>query len=589
MSNPRWLHRFLVWRIKHINNNDFTLILSAIVGTLAGLAAVSLKESVHFIQHLLQEGIHMKGLKLFYPLIGILLTVLISRYWWKDRLGHGVSDVLLSIAQKSSKMLRSRTYSRWLTSLFTVGFGGSVGLEAPIVVTGSAIGSNFGKVMHLDYKRRTILIGCGAAGAISGIFNSPISGVIFSSEVILAGASFATFIPLLIAAVCGSLVSLTLSGSDVLFSFELTESFYAAETPYFILLGIFSGLLSIYFIRVNYYVEYKIKKVKNYLLRGTIGGLMLALVVFIFPPIYGEGYGTIKQLLNSSHEVFLNTGFFSLENSYLFILWAFLFGILLIKPVATALTIGSGGSGGIFAPSLFLGAILGALFASIANYIPAGPELSISNFALVGMCGIMSGVLSAPLTGIFLIAEITGGYTLFVPLMIVSAISTMTTSYFEKYSFYTKKLIERNQYSPHDQDKQLLDQIKINKIIEKDLMTIEPDKTMSDLIKLVRKSKRNIFPVVDTENKFQGIITLDDIRDIMFDSDKYDQITIASIMHKAPAEIYVGESMREVMSKFEKTGAWNLPVIQNGQYAGFVSKSRIFNTYRSKLLQFKLD
>jgi len=585
------LLNFLIWRIKHIKTQNFMLLLSAVIGAIAGLTAVILKESVHLIQHFLLRREHSdinNYLIYFYPMIGIFITVIITRYYWKEKLGHGITDILFSISKKSSIIVKGKMYSRMLTSAITVGFGGSVGLEAPIVVTGSAIGSNIARLMHLDYKNRTLLIGCGAAGAIAGIFNSPITGVIFSSEVILAGLGFASFIPLLIAAVCGSLVSLALLGDDVLFSFVLKDPFIASDTPYFILLGILCGLIAVYFTRFTYFVEQKITKIKNFVIRGLVGGLLLAIIIFFFPPIYGEGYDTIKLLLNANESDMVFQSFFSFDYSNPLIFILFMLGIVLFKPIASALTIESGGSGGIFAPSLFLGGVVGFIFAFTINYI--SPEsISLSNFTLIGMCGVMSGVLHAPLTAIFLIAEITGGYTLFVPLMLVSAIAFSTISYFEKYSIYTKHLIERGDYIPHDKDKQLLSGMKVKKMVEKDLISINPDQKLKDLVKVVRKSKRNIFPVVDNDGRLVGIITLDDIRNIMFDEVAREETIISSIMIDPPAFISSKSSMQSVMNTFEVTGAWNLPVIDDDKYIGFVSKSRIFNTYRSKLKKDRAD
>jgi CIC family chloride channel protein len=591
MKFSQILHNFLIWRIKHINTRNFTMILSALIGALAGLSAVVLKQTVHVIQHFLLEGDRADVTNIpiyFYPLIGIMITVLITRYYWKEKLGHGITDILFAISQKSSVLARGKTYSRMITSAITVGFGGSAGLEAPIVVTGTAIGSNIGRLMHLDYKNRTLLIGCGAAGAIAGIFNSPITGVIFSSEVILAGLGFATFIPLLIAAVSGSLVSLALLGDDVLFSFVLKDPFIASDTPYFILLGIFCGLISVYFTRIAYQVEAKITRIKNYALRGLIGGLLLAIIIFFFPQIYGEGYNTIKILINANESDMAFQSFFALDYSNPIVFVLFMLGVIFFKPIASSLTIESGGSGGIFAPSLFLGGVVGFLFAFSINYISPS-EISLSNFTLVGMCGVMSGVLHAPLTAIFLIAEITGGYTLFVPLMLVSAIAFSTISYFEKYSIYTKRLIERGDYIPHDKDKQLLSGMKIKKLIEKDLVSVKPYEKLSDLVAVVRKSKRNIFPVVDDDEKLVGIITLDDIRDIMFNEEARNEIMVSSIMSDPPAFISSKDSMQSVMNTFEITGAWNLPVINDDKYIGFVSKSRIFNTYRTKLKKDRVE
>ncbi|MEM1407810.1 MAG: chloride channel protein, partial [Bacteroidota bacterium] len=511
------LVKFLIWRIKHVNNKTFMLVLAGLIGVISGCAAVLLKETVHLIQHALTSDFDIEYANYFYfgfPLVGILITVLITKFALKEKLGHGITQILYDISKKSSIIRRTKMYSRMLTSAITVGFGGSVGLEAPIVVTGSAIGSNVGRLMHLNYKKRTLLIGCGAAGAVSAIFNSPVAGVIFSLEVILADVTIAMFIPLLLASVTGALISLTLLGDDVLFSFKLVDSFEAIDTPYYVLLGVVCGLVSVYFTRITYKVEHLISKVGNVLGRAALGGILLGLIIFVFPPIFGEGYNTIKLLLAGEGTDILNTSLFFGEVDNIGMVLVFILGVLLVKPVASALTIGSGGSGGIFAPSLFLGGITGFLFASSSNVLGWG-SMSTSNFTLVGMCGVMSGVLYAPLTAIFLIAEITSGYELFVPLMLVSAISYSTSSIFEKHSLYTKHLIERGDLIQYDKDRQVLSQIDLSKIIEKDLLTIKPDANLGELVNLVKVSKRNIFPVVNEAQKLLGVVTLDDIREIM--------------------------------------------------------------------------
>ncbi|BDD10564.1 chloride channel protein [Fulvitalea axinellae] len=586
------LKKFLFWRVKHINNKNFTMIVSGIVGLLAGLAAVLLKETVHFVHALLEpesNTFYDNPLHIAYPIIGILATVLLSRYVFKERIGHGVSDILYSISQKSSKIPSRKQWTSLVYSAITVGLGGSVGLEAPIVATGSAIGSNFGRMTHLDYNRRTLLIGCGAAGAISAIFYSPIAGVIFALECILAEVSVATFIPLLISSVVGALVSLALLGSDVLFSFKLRDPFMASDTPYYILLGILAGFIALYFTKVTYYVEPKIKEIKNYALRAIVGGLALGLVIFVFPSIYGEGYEAIKLMLNGNGvDIFGQQHYLFTpgESNTVFLLGVL--GIILLKPVATSLTIGAGGCGGVFAPSMFLGGITGFFLASIINVVAGQPVVSVSNFTLVGMCGVLTGVLHAPLTGIFLIAEITGGYTLFLPLMLVSAISFSTISYFEKYSLYTKKLIQRGQLFQDDEDSAVLNKIIIEKIIEKDLLVIRDGATLADLVELVKVSKRNIFPVLDSEEHLLGIITLDDIRDKMFDEENRCNLIVNTIMHKPPATVTPEEGMRDAMNKFQATGAWNLPVLKDGKYYGFISKSSLFNAYRNKLKRKKI-
>jgi CIC family chloride channel protein len=583
MVNRDLISKLLIWRIKHIKSHNFVIFLSVIIGILAGLAAVILKGSVHYIQRFLKSGFLPNYVYFIYPLIGIIITIIISRYFFREKLGHGITDIIFAISKKLSLVKQSKIYSRMITSAVTVGFGGSVGLEAPIVVTGSAIGSNVSRFMHMNYNHRTLLVGCGAAAAISAIFNSPIAGVIFCFEVILTQITIKGFIPLLIASVSGSIISLALSGEEILFSFDLTDTFKASDTPFYILLGIICGLISLYFTRMMYFIEHWIIKIKNYIGRGLLGGILLGIIIILLPPIYGEGYDTIKALLNNrENELLIHNVFFS-DTSNLIVFGLFLIGIILIKPVATALTIGAGGSGGIFAPSLFLGGVTGYLSALTINNFAGSDIVSLSNFTLVGMCGIMSGVLHAPLTGIFLIAEITSGYTLIVPLMIVSAISFITISYYEEHSLYTKNLIERGDYDPYDKDKQVLINIPLDKLVERDLLTIEPDKKLKDLIKIVRKSKRNIYPVVSQDKELIGIIMLDNIREIMFDKEAQEKTNISSLVNSPPDTINLNDSMHDVMRKFEKTGAWNLPVLTDNKYEGLLSKSTIFNAYRNNL------
>ena len=574
--------KFLVWRIKNVRTRNFVLFLSILIGAVSGLAAVVLKTVVHYIQEFLTGG-HFSNFRfMIFPLIGLVLTIIISRYLIKEKYGHGITDIIFSISKRSGLIEKSRMYSRMITSSLTVGFGGSVGLEAPIVVTGSAIGSNLSQLMHIDYANRTILVACGAGASISAIFNSPIAGVLFCFEVIMSDMTITGFIPLLIASVSGSLVSMALLGNDIMFSFRLKEGFNAVDTPFYILLGIGAGLLSLYFTRVNYWVENKLWKIKNFLFRAIAGGILLGLIIYLLPPIYGEGYDSIKLLLNGQQNGLSNNfGWLGLTEPTLMTI--FLSAILLLKPLATSLTIYAGGSGGIFAPSLFMGGIAGYLFSLVVNTLGGHEVINPETFTLVGMCGIMSGVLHAPLTGIFLIAEITGGYTLIVPLMIVSAISFYTIIYYEQYSIYTKRLFEKGVFNPYDKDKQVLIFLNLEKLIETDLVTIQQESKLRELIQVVRISRRNIFPVINEKNELVGIITLDDFRDIMFDEDAWDKVVVRNLMHSPPEIVDMTDTMNMVMSKFESTGAWNLPVVRNGNYVGFVSKSSIFNAYRSNL------
>ncbi len=575
-----------------MSNQNFILILSGIIGIISGLAAVILKEAVHAIQRFLTEDFYTEYanfLYILYPLIGITAAYLVGKYLFKDTGGHGIPDVLFTISKKQSIIPAVKTYSRIFTSALTVGFGGSVGLEAPMLVTGSAIGSNVGLLVHLNAKKRTLLIGCGAAGAISAIFGAPIGAVIFAIEVILMEISTASFIPLLIASVTGSLTSMILIGKDPVFTFELIGSFSAAHMPYYLLLGMVCGVVSLYFSSAVRHTERLMENFESQALKLLYGGALIGFMVFFFPPIYGEGYDTLNLLINGNSDQVLDKSpfFSSSENPYLIII--FLSLIILVKPIAAALTLGSGGSGGIFAPSLYVGGIVGFVFAYSKNQLGFHIPLPLAHFTLVAMCGVMAGVQHAPLSAIFLIAEITGGYELFVPLMFVSAISYITTTYFQKDSLYVMQLKEKGRQLPESKDQELLDLITITHVIERDLIPIHPDAKLRDLINLVKISKRNIFPVVDDNEVLRGIITLDDIRDIMFDREKQELVSINQLMHSPPEILLDTENMQKAMEKFEKSGAWNLPVIAEGRYVGFVSKSRIFNAYRKRLIRERQD
>ncbi len=586
MSKTDFITRLLIFRLRHMSNQTFILILSGCIGVFSGLAAVLLKTGVHSIQTFLTEDFYpsyANFMYIIYPIIGISAAFLLGKYVLKDMGGHGIPDVLFNISKKSSLIPRVKIFSRVLTSSLTVGFGGSVGLEAPMVMTGSAIGSNVGSLMHLSAKKRTLLIGCGAAGAISAIFGAPIGAVIFAIEVILMEISTASFIPLLIASVTGSITSMLIIGEDSLFNFNLKDSFQAAHMPYYFLLGVVSGLASLYFSKTVLVTEKLMAALGSHWMRITYGGAILGLMAFLLPPIYGEGYDTLNLLIEGDGAKVLEKSpfFSSLEDSKIVLL--FLLGVILIKPIASAITIGAGGSGGIFAPSLFVGGITGFLFAYSKNLMGFHIELPLAHFVLVAMCGVMAGVQHSPLSAIFLIAEITGGYELFVPLMFVSAISYITKTYFQKDSIYTLQLKAQGKYLPETKDEELLDTISITQVIEKDLLPIRPEAQLPDLIELVKLSKRNIFPVVDGNQVLQGIVTLDDIRHIMFDVEKQKGIQVRQLMHSPPEILFSTENMQSAMEKFERSGAWNLPIVENNTYLGFVSKAKIFNAYRKKL------
>ena len=581
------LMRILVWRLKHLSNRRFVILLGALIGIITGLAASFLKFAISNIRDFLTGGFDFQYVNLLYiayPLLGIVITVFVARFILNEKSSHGVTDIIYAISKGSSRLAPLKMVSRMITSAITTGFGGSVGIEAPISVTGAAIGSNMGQAFRLNYKSRSLLIGCGSASAIAAMFNAPIAGVIFTIEIILTEVTISSFIPLLIASVAGALVASAFSGGDSIFVYNLDYVLEVAEIPWFIALGVMAGLISLYFIRINTWVEGISMKIQKPFSKAIAGGLGLGLLIFVFPPIYGEGYNSIRLLLDGEVPKLLNSSFFAGEFNNSLILMLFLGFMILVKPLATAMTISAGGGGGVFAPSLFVGGITGFTFATGFNLIYPD-SLSPASFTLVGMCGVMSGVLHAPLTAIFLIAELTQGYSLFIPLMLVSAISYSTIYYFEKNSIYTKKLIEQGDLILDNKDLQVLSLMELEKLIEKDLLTIGPNAMLRDLVGLVKKSKRNIFPVIDEKGALMGIVTLDDIREIMFDTKALDEVTVKSVMHKAPSQINAGDNMQMVMAKFENTGAWNLPVINQGVYMGLLSKSTIFNAYRKKLVR----
>lgn len=591
MERLKIIRRFLVWRFKHLNQRQFLYILSFIVGILSGLAAVLLKNTIHYTHLLLTKGFDVESESfwyLAYPLIGIFLTVLFVRYFVKENISHGVARILYAISKKNSIIKSHNNYSSILASTLTIGFGGSVGAEAPIVLTGASIGSAIGRLLKLNYKSVTLLVGCGAAGAIAGIFKAPIAGLVFTLEVLMLDLTITSIIPLLISSVTGATIAYFLMGKGVLFSYVILEPFELVNIPFFILLGIISGLVSLYFTKATIRIESWFKNINSPYHRLFIGGTILGLLIFIFPPLFGEGYDTISSLLNgNTSELVENSLFYFIHDNYWMIL-GYLALVLILKVVAMAATTGGGGVGGIFAPALFMGGITGFFTARLINGLN-WIQVSESNFALVGMAGLMAGVMHAPLTAIFLIAEITGGYGLLIPLIITSTFSFITIIYFEPHSIYTKRLAKRGELITHHKDRTVLRLMNWKKEIEKDLIKIHPEETLGELVKNISRSKRNIFPVVDDEGVLQGVVLLDNVREIMFNSDMYDSTYVRDLMITPPDQISMGDTMEMVMKRFEETGAWNLPVTENGKYIGFISKSKIFTAYRKLLIQVSED
>ncbi|MEO5601223.1 MAG: chloride channel protein [Cyclobacteriaceae bacterium] len=571
---------------KKISDRQFLIFSSILVGLTSGLAAVGVKYVVHSIGRLVSfySGSYEEFfLFALFPLIGILLTVFYIRYFLNGKLLKGSPEIVYAIAKKSSKLPRQQMYSHMITSALTVGFGGSMGLESPMVSTGSAIGSNYSSTYKLGYKERTILLACGASAGIAAAFNSPIAGVLFAIEVLLADVSSAAFIPLIISAASGALVSKIILEEGITLSFSLQQPFDYYNTPYYVLLGIIAGFISVYYARIYTWTESRMYQIDNDWLRAIRGGLLLFVMLLIFPPLFGEGYATIKQLANHTPgELFKTSIIFSFlkTNTHLIIILTLL---IFIKPIASAITIGSGGNGGNFAPALFVGAYLGFVFARLVNLsgLTLIPE---SNFTLVAMAGILSGVFYAPLTAIFLIAEITGGYELMIPLMIVSALSVTVTHLFNPLSMDSRKLSSMLHGSIETRDKFLLSKLDVSELIETNFSTVRPEYNLKALIKVIANSNRNIFPVIDEQKKLIGIVHLDKIRSVIFDASHNQSILVRDLMTQPAAVIHANENLHQVLSKFEETKLWNLPVVHRGQYVGFLSKSSILTRYRNELL-----
>ena len=584
-----WYEKMIAWREHNIQQRQFLLILSLAIGVLTAMAANLLKFAIHQIQYLLTENFSRNDVNYWYlvfPAVGIFITSLFVRKIVKDDISHGITRILYAISQRKSILKRHNTWTSLVGSSLTIGFGGSVGAEAPIVLTGAAIGSNLGKFFKLDQKTLMLLVGCGAAGAIGGIFKAPIAGLVFVLEVLMIDMTLTSIVPLLISSVTATAVTYMISGSSFMFKFTIYEEFDVNRIPYLILLGIVCGLVSLYFTRGMNRIEQFFRRFKNPYSKLAIGGIMLSVLIFIFPPLYGEGYDTISALLNGNSESVLDRSFFQSLGSSPWLIVGYLTLIVGFKIFATAATNGAGGVGGIFAPSLFVGALTGYVVAQVLQIF--GFMVPIENFALAGMSGLMSGVMHAPLTGIFLIAELTGGYNLFMTLMIVSTVSYLTIIIFEPHSLYAMRLAQKGELLTHNKDKAVLTLLKTSNVIETDLTILDPEMTLGELVKIISQSKRNIFPVVDPKNGvLLGVLLLDEVRNIMFRPELYQRFTVRKLMISPPATINQSLPMEKVMQLFEDTGAWNLPVVDDTKrYVGYVSKSKIFSSYRHVLVHF---
>ena len=590
--------RLLSWREKKIKDKHFILVLSFMVGILTALAASLLKFLIEYIKHFLTENFDSTGvnwLYLVYPVVGIFLTGLFIRKVVRDDISHGVTKILYAISRRQSRIKRHNTWSSLFASAITIGFGGSVGAEAPIVLTGSAIGSNLGSAFKMEHRTLMLLVGCGAAGAVAGIFKAPIAGLVFTLEVLMIDLTMGSLLPLLVSSVTAATVAYILHGTEAMFEFHMDEPFLMERIPAVLLLGILCGLVSLYFTRTMNRIEGVFRRYSNPYIKLLIGGAMLSILIFMFPSLYGEGYDVIHMLLNGTNaadwdKVMDNSIFYGYGN----LLLVYLALVVLFKVFATSATNGGGGCGGTFAPSLFLGCITGFVFAHFCNGYELAPVISDNipekNFALLGMAGLMSGVMHAPLTGIFLIAELTGGYDLFLPLMMVSVSAYLTIMIFEPHSIYSMRLAQKGELLTHNKDKSVLTLMDIESVVETDFEKVHPEDDLGEMVKVISKAKRNMFPVVDARGVLLGIVILDDIRHIMFRQELYHRFNVGRFMVIPPARINMDDLMEEVMRKFDETKAWNLPVVdEEGKYKGFLSKSRILNSYRQMLVDFSED
>lgn len=577
----QYIVRFLRTKLSRV---QLIMLIATFVGFTSGLLAVLIKLFVHSIQNWIQEIPVNRFAYLFFPAVGLFLSVFLIRHFFGGQIQKGIAMVLKAIAMKSSYIPLSHTYMHVVTSSLTVGIGGSVGLEAPIVATGSAVGSNISRISDLNYQERTLLIACGAAAGISAVFNAPIAGVIFAVEILLSETIVSYFIPLIISSVVGVLCSKIILAESSLFNFVLQQSFDYRNVPYYLVLGVMAGFISLYYARLFKGTEKRMLGWKmNGYMKTVAGGSILALIYFVFPPLFGEGYNSVKMVANGSLVTFAdNTTLFSVLNqNWGLIVFSGL--IVILKPIAAGITIGSGGNGGNFAPSLFAGSYLGFFFSKLLNSTP-WIKIPEGNFSLVGMAGVLSGVMYCPLTAIFLIAEITNGYELFIPLMIVSSLSFFIVKSYEPYSMDIKKLALEGQVFTHKKEKNILTSIRLEDMLHDKYESIGIDKKLLDLVEIVKRSEKNIFAVVDTKERFAGIIELNDIKQRLFQPEQFEKVQVRTIMKKPPAILLHSEDMHSVMEKFDITQSWYLPVLDNQRkFIGFISKTRLFNKYREIL------
>ncbi len=586
-----YIEEFNKWREEHISQQQFVFFLSIIIGLITGVAAYLMKTFVIYLKDVLVNRfeVDQNNLLLYaYPMIGILLTVLFLRWIIRDNVRHGIPRILYVISKKKGEMRKHKTFSSFIGGALTSGFGGSAGLESPIISTGASIGSTFASTFNLNYKTKSLLIGCGAAGAMASIFTTPIAAVIFSMEVLMLDLTATSIIPLLISSVMGAITAKLMMSDEVLFHFSLDNHFIISDLPYYIVLGILAGLVSLYFNRTNYLISKWMNQITKPRNRTLVGMLLMGLLIFIFPVLFGEGYNFLKIIINGDPKDLTSWSFFYDYRMNFWIFSGFLLLVLLLKVVATTLTIESGGIGGVFAPAVFTGGITGYLVSSFINHFGWARHLNEKSFTLVGMAAVLGAVLHAPLTAIFFAAEITNGYHLMLPLMLTTSIAYSTIKIFDSHSIFNRQLAERGHLITHHKDQAVLTLLSVSSVIDKDFNTISPDASLGDLVKEIAHSRRNIFPIIDDNQKFIGLIAMDDVREDMFKPELYSKPAI-DYMIQPKDSVSTSQTMEMVMRKFNETDYYNLPVIDNGKYVGFVSRSNVFSAYRKTLLEVSMD
>jgi len=586
-----YIQKFNKWREQHISQQQFVFFLSIIIGLITGVAAYFMKTFVIYLKDVLVNRfeVDQNNLLLYaYPMIGILLTVLFLRWIIRDDVRHGIPRILYVISKKKGEMRKHKTFSSFIGGALTSGFGGSAGLESPIISTGASIGSTFASTFNLNFKTKSLLIGCGAAGAMASIFTTPIAAVIFSMEVLMLDLTASSIIPLLISSVMGAITAKLMMSDEVLFHFSLDNHFIVSDLPYYIVLGVLAGLVSLYFNRTNYLISKWMNQITKPRNRTLVGMLLMGLLIFIFPVLFGEGYNFLKIVIDGDPKELTSWSFFYDYRMNFWIFSGFLLLVLLLKVVATTLTIESGGVGGVFAPAVFTGGITGYLVSSVINHFGWTRHLNEKSFTLVGMAAVLGAVLHAPLTAIFFAAEITNGYHLMLPLMLTTSIAYSTIKIFDSHSIFNRQLAERGHLITHHKDQAVLTLLLVSSVIDKDFNTISPRASLGDLVKEIAHSRRNIFPVIDDNQRFIGLIGMDDVREDMFKPELYSKPAI-DYMIQPKDSVSTSQTMEMVMRKFNETDYYNLPVIDDGKYVGFVSRSNVFSAYRKTLLEVSMD